>query len=155
MKAYRSAHQQLVRASPTIPTAASVGVFGEEVAAEHRYGEVRPSSDERKHKAKAKLDTDLYTRRSQAIGIEQYKKLVQKETRRSRKTFTRAACHGSRRRVRSWWNPKAGITAGWKIPDEIGTGASVQAMVFGNMGDSSATGVGFPHARPCDGAKTF
>ena len=30
-----------------------------------------------------------------------------------------------------------------KIPDEWGTAVSVQAMVFGNMGDTSATGVAF------------
>jgi pyruvate,orthophosphate dikinase len=30
-----------------------------------------------------------------------------------------------------------------KIPDEWGTAVNVQAMVFGNMGDTSATGVGF------------
>ncbi len=29
------------------------------------------------------------------------------------------------------------------IPDEWGTAVSVQAMVFGNMGDTSATGVCF------------
>jgi len=41
-----------------------------------------------------------------------------------------------------------------KIPDEIGTGATVQAMVFGNMGDTSATGVGFTRD-PATGEKTF
>src|SRR5258706_10399476 len=30
-----------------------------------------------------------------------------------------------------------------KIPDNIGTGVNVQAMVFGNMGNDSATGVAF------------
>lgn len=30
-----------------------------------------------------------------------------------------------------------------KIPDNIGTGVNVQTMVFGNMGDDSATGVAF------------
>jgi pyruvate,orthophosphate dikinase len=30
-----------------------------------------------------------------------------------------------------------------KIPDELGTGVNVQAMVFGNMGNDSATGVAF------------
>jgi pyruvate,orthophosphate dikinase len=30
-----------------------------------------------------------------------------------------------------------------KIPDEIGTAANVQAMVFGNLGETSGTGVGF------------
>ena len=45
---------------------------------------------------------------------------------------------------RSWWNPKAAYYRKMeKIPDEIGTAANVQAMVFGNMGDTSATGVGF------------
>ena len=30
-----------------------------------------------------------------------------------------------------------------KIPDDLGTAVNVQAMVFGNLGDTSATGVGF------------
>ncbi len=30
-----------------------------------------------------------------------------------------------------------------KIPDDLGTAVNVQAMVFGNMGETSATGVGF------------
>ena len=30
-----------------------------------------------------------------------------------------------------------------KIPDEWGTAVNVQSMVFGNMGDNSATGVAF------------
>ena len=41
-----------------------------------------------------------------------------------------------------------------KIPDELGTAANVQAMVFGNMGDSSATGVGFTRD-PSTGEKVF
>ena len=41
-----------------------------------------------------------------------------------------------------------------KIPDEIGTAANVQAMVFGNMGDSSGTGVGFTRD-PATGEKVF
>src|SRR5271168_3051139 len=56
---------------------------------------------------------------------------------------------------RSWWNPKAAYYRKMeKIPDEIGTAASVQAMVFGNLGDTSATGVGFTRD-PATGAKTF
>ena len=30
-----------------------------------------------------------------------------------------------------------------KIPDELGTAANIQAMVFGNLGETSGTGVGF------------
>ena len=41
-----------------------------------------------------------------------------------------------------------------KIPDDLGTAVSVQAMVFGNMGDSSATGVGFTR-NPSTGEKIF
>ena len=40
------------------------------------------------------------------------------------------------------------------IPDNTGTAVSVQAMVFGNMGDSSATGVCFTRD-PKNGAKIF
>ncbi len=40
------------------------------------------------------------------------------------------------------------------IPDEWGTAVSVQSMVFGNMGDSSATGVAFTR-NPATGEKYF
>ena len=56
---------------------------------------------------------------------------------------------------RSWWNPKASYYRKMeKIPDEIGTAANVQAMVFGNLGDTSATGVGFTRD-PATGEKVF
>jgi len=41
-----------------------------------------------------------------------------------------------------------------KIPDEIGTAVNVQSMVFGNMGETSGTGVGFTR-NPATGAKEF
>jgi pyruvate,orthophosphate dikinase len=40
------------------------------------------------------------------------------------------------------------------IPDNLGTACNVQAMVFGNMGDSSGTGVGFTRD-PSTGEKKF
>ncbi len=44
----------------------------------------------------------------------------------------------------SWMNERACVyRAQNKIPDEWGTAVNVQAMVFGNMGDNCATGVGF------------
>ena len=111
--------------------------------------------DERKRKAKAKLDTDLNDADLKAI-IDQYKKLVQKETKKPFPQDPREQLSMSRDAVfRSWWNPKAAYYRKMeKIPDEIGTAASVQAMVFGNMGDTSATGVGFTRD-PATGAKTF
>ena len=55
----------------------------------------------------------------------------------------------------SWNNPRA-ITYRRlnDIPGTLGTAVNVQAMVFGNMGDTSATGVGFTR-NPSTGAKEF
>src|SRR5580658_6802469 len=111
--------------------------------------------DERKHKAKAKLDTDLTADDLQAV-IDQYKKLVQKETKKPFPQDAREQLSMSRDAVfRSWWNPKAAYYRKMeKIPDEIGTAANVQAMVFGNLGDTSATGVGFTRD-PATAERTF
>ncbi len=111
--------------------------------------------DERKRKAKAKLDTDLSAEDLKAI-VDQYKKLVQKETKKPFPQDAREQLAMARDAVfRSWWNPKAAYYRRMeKIPDEIGTAASVQAMVFGNMGNSSATGVGFTRD-PATGEKLF
>jgi len=111
--------------------------------------------DTRKHKAKTKSDTDLSAKDLQAI-IEDYKKLVQKETKKPFPQDAREQLTMSRDAVfRSWWNPKAAYYRKMeKIPDEIGTGASVQAMVFGNTGNTSATGVGFTRD-PATGEKVF
>ena len=111
--------------------------------------------DARKAKAKVKLDTDLTAADLQAI-IEDYKKLVQKETKKPFPQDAHEQLAMSRDAVfRSWWNPKASYYRKMeKIPDEIGTAANVQAMVFGNLGDTSATGVGFTRD-PATGEKIF
>ncbi len=111
--------------------------------------------DERKHKAKVKLDTDLSAADLVAI-IEQYKKLVQKETKQPFPQDAREQLAMSRDAVfRSWWNPKAAYYRKMeKIPDEIGTAASVQAMVFGNMGEHSRYRSRF-HARSRNGREDF
>jgi pyruvate,orthophosphate dikinase len=111
--------------------------------------------DSRKAKVKAKLDTDLNADDLKAI-IEDYKKLVQKETGQPFPQDPRAQLSMSRDAVfRSWWTPKAAYYRKMeKIPDDIGTAANVQAMVFGNMGDTSGTGVGFTRD-PGSGEKVF
>jgi pyruvate,orthophosphate dikinase len=44
----------------------------------------------------------------------------------------------------SWQNPRAAVYRKMHdIPESWGTACNVQAMVFGNLGDSSATGVAF------------
>ncbi|HEY2572556.1 MAG TPA: pyruvate, phosphate dikinase, partial [Verrucomicrobiaceae bacterium] len=111
--------------------------------------------DSRKHKAKAKLDTGLSAEDLQAI-IADYKKLIEKETKKPFPQDAREQLTMSRDAVfRSWWNPKAAYYRKMeKIPDEIGTAATVQTMVFGNMGENSATGVGFTRD-PGTGEKVF
>lgn len=45
---------------------------------------------------------------------------------------------------KSWSNPRAKVYRKiHKIPEDLGTAVNVQAMVFGNMGSNSATGVAF------------
>ncbi|HLK19353.1 MAG TPA: pyruvate, phosphate dikinase [Bryobacteraceae bacterium] len=111
--------------------------------------------DHRKHKAKVKLDTDLTADDLKAI-IADYKKLVKKETGKEFPQDAYQQLAMSRDAVfRSWWGPNATTYRRMeKIPDELGTAANVQAMVFGNMGDNSGTGVGFTR-NPATGEKEF
>jgi pyruvate,orthophosphate dikinase len=111
--------------------------------------------DARKKKAKVKLDTELTADDLKAI-IADYKKLVHKETGKPFPQDAREQLAMSRDAVfRSWWNPKAAYYRKMeKIPDEIGTAANVQTMVFGNTGDQSGTGVGFTRD-PATGEKVF
>src|SRR5579864_6556530 len=111
--------------------------------------------DERKKKVKVKLDTDLTADDLKAI-IEDYKKLVKKETGKPFPQDAREQLAMSRDAVfRSWWGKNAVTYRRMeKIPDEIGTAANVQTMVFGNMGDDSGTGVGFTR-NPSTGEKVF
>ncbi|HXJ42822.1 MAG TPA: PEP/pyruvate-binding domain-containing protein, partial [Bryobacteraceae bacterium] len=131
-----------------------IQMFGE-VALEIEMEKFDHIFDTRKEKAKVKSDTDLTAADLKAIIVD-YKKLVLKETKkafpqdpREQLTLSVGAVFGS------WWNPKACYYRQMeKIPDNIGTAANVQAMVFGNLGDTSATGVGFTRD-PGSGEKVF
>ena len=111
--------------------------------------------DGRKKKVKAKFDTDLTAEDLKAVIVD-YKKLVEKKT---GKPFPQEAIQQlalSRDAVfRSWFNARAKHYRKMNnIPDNLGTAVNVQAMVFGNMGDTSATGVGFTR-NPSTGEKVF
>ena len=111
--------------------------------------------DARKKKAKAKFDTDLTAEDLKAV-IADYKKLVQKKT---GKPFPQEALEQlsmSRDAVFRSWNGKRAIEYRRieGIPDNLGTAVNVQAMVFGNLGETSATGVGFTR-NPSTGEKAF
>jgi pyruvate,orthophosphate dikinase len=56
---------------------------------------------------------------------------------------------------RSWNNPRAiSYRKLNNIPGDLGTAVNIQAMVYGNMGNTSGTGVGFTR-NPATGAKEF
>ncbi|MBI2388074.1 MAG: pyruvate, phosphate dikinase [Deltaproteobacteria bacterium] len=89
-------------------------------------------------------DSDIDAPRLQKI-VEQYKKLVESKCGKPFPQDPQAQLWGAIEAVfRSWMNPRA-VTYRkiHDIPATWGTACNVQAMVFGNMGDTSATGVAF------------
>ena len=118
----------------------------------HDFDEV---FDGQKKKAKAKLDTELTAEDLQQV-IVGYKKLVQKKTGKPFPQDAMEQLTGARDAVfRSWFNDRAKHYRKMnQIPDDLGTAVNVQAMVFGNMGETSATGVGFTR-NPATGEKKF
>ena len=112
--------------------------------------------DEVKKQAGAKVDTDL-TEQDLVEVVNRYKAVVR--SRRAASDFPQdplTQLRGARDAVfRSWNNARAiEYRRIYDIPDAIGTAVNVQAMVFGNMGDRSATGVGFTR-NPATGANEF
>ncbi|MGH9556619.1 MAG: pyruvate, phosphate dikinase [Terriglobales bacterium] len=111
--------------------------------------------DAKKKQRRAKLDTDLDAKALREI-IEAYKKVVQKHARRDFPQDPQEQLMLARDAVfRSWNNERAKTYRRINnIADDLGTAVNVQAMVFGNLGDTSGTGVGFTR-NPATGAKEF
>src|SRR5438094_4552647 len=109
----------------------------------------------RKKKVKAKFDTDLTADDLKAVIVD-YKKLVQKKSGKPLQQDAREQLGMARDAVfRSWHNPRAIHYRKMNgIPDSLGTAVNIQAMVFGNLGETSATGVGFTR-NPSTGEKKF
>jgi pyruvate,orthophosphate dikinase len=108
----------------------------------------------KKHK-KARLDTGLDAKALKEV-IEEYKKVIRKHTRHDFPQDPHEQLVMARDAVfRSWQNDRAKhyrrINS---ISDDLGTAVNVQAMVFGNLGDTSGTGVGFTR-NPAIGTKEF
>jgi pyruvate,orthophosphate dikinase len=111
--------------------------------------------DGQKKKKKVKLDTELTAEDLKQV-IEEYKKVVRKETGKDFPQDPQVQLNMAIEAVfRSWYNPRAKTYRRLnKISDDLGTAVNVQTMVFGNMGDTSGTGVGFTR-NPATGAKEF
>jgi len=111
--------------------------------------------DAKKKQKKAKLDTDLDAKALKEV-IEEYKKVVKKHTKRDFPQDAHEQLVMARDAVfRSWQNDRAKHYRRINnISDDLGTAVNVQAMVFGNLGDTSGTGVGFTR-NPAIGTKEF
>src|SRR6266478_1378628 len=109
----------------------------------------------RKKKAGAKFDTDLTAEDLKAVIVD-YKKLVEKKSGHPFPQDARQQLAMARDAVFRSWNGKRAITYRRmnQIPDNLGTAVNVQTMVFGNLGETSATGVGFTR-NPSTGEKKF
>ncbi len=111
--------------------------------------------DTKKKQKKAKLDTDLDAKALQEV-IAEYKKVVKKHAKRDFPQDPREQLVLARDAVfRSWQNDRAKHYRRMNnIDDMLGTAVNVQAMVFGNLGDTSGSGVGFTR-NPAIGTKEF
>ena len=99
------------------------------------------------------LDTAITADEWQAL-IVRYKTLVEEHTGSAFPQDVKEQLWGAVGAVFKSWNGARAITYRKlnNIPEDWGTAVNVQAMVFGNMGDTSATGVAFTR-NPSTGAK--
>jgi pyruvate, orthophosphate dikinase len=111
--------------------------------------------DGKKKQRKVKLDTELTAKDLKEV-INEYKKVVKKHAKKDFPQNAHDQLVMSRDAVfRSWGNARAKVYRRMNnIDDYIGTAVNVQAMVFGNLGETSGTGVGFTR-NPATGAKEF
>jgi len=109
----------------------------------------------KKEKKDVKLDTSLLVEDLRDM-ISSYKRLIRKKSGEEFPFDPFKQLEMARDAVfKSWNNPRA-ITYRRmnNIPADLGTAVNVQAMVFGNMGESSCTGVGFTR-NPSTGENKF
>ena len=103
----------------------------------------------------ARLDTELDEVALREV-VERFKAVAVRESGEPFPLEPRRQLRMARDAVfRSWQNPRAKeYRRIYDIPDAIGTAVNVQAMVFGNTGERSGTGVGFTR-NPATGANEF
>ncbi|MDR0205896.1 MAG: pyruvate, phosphate dikinase [Bacteroidales bacterium] len=100
--------------------------------------------DEFKQAKGYKSDTEITADELMQLA-EDFKALVKKHIGVEFPDDARTQLEGGIKAVFKSWNGKKAVSYRRieSIPDDWGTAVNVQAMVFGNMGDSSATGVAF------------
>ncbi len=111
--------------------------------------------EKQKKRIGVKFDTDLQEKDFKKI-INEYKSIYRKKVGKIFPQEPLEQLASARDAVFKSWNNQRAITYRKlnKIPDDLGTAVNVQAMVFGNLGNNSATGVGFTR-NPSTGKKEF
>lgn len=111
--------------------------------------------DEIKHANKIKQDTEMTTAMLKEL-VAKYKVLYKKETGEEFPQDPITQLKRSRDAVfRSWMNDRAIVYRRLNnVPGDWGTAVNVQEMVFGNMGETSGTGVAFTR-NPSTGENKF
>jgi pyruvate,orthophosphate dikinase len=118
--------------------------------AHHHFEEIL---DDHKDRNGYTLDTDLNAEDLEQL-VTRYKKRVEEETGKPFPQDPHAQLCGAIGAVFGSWMNQRAITYRrlHNIPESWGTAVNVQAMVFGNMGETSATGVAFTR-NPSTGEK--
>ena len=111
--------------------------------------------DEYKHAKGYKSDTDLSAEDLKVL-VDSFKKTVKRVLKKDFPDDPMEQLWGGIAAVFKSWNGKRAISYRRieGIPDDWGTPTNVQAMVFGNMGNTSATGVAFTR-NPATGENKF
>jgi len=109
----------------------------------------------KKKEVGAKYDTDLTAEDLKDL-IEQFKEIFQKHANKPFPQDPWEQLLDAIKAVFRSWNTKRAVDYRrvHKIPEDWGTAVNVQTMVFGNMGEDSATGVAFTRD-PATGEKRF
>src|ERR1700738_5188409 len=108
-----------------------------------------------KKEAGVEKDLDLTADHFKVL-VEKFKRLIKERTGKNFPQDPRQQLWGAIGAVFGSWNNDRAIVyrRKYNIPHEWGTAVNVQTMVFGNMGESSATGVAFTRD-PASGEKVF
>jgi pyruvate,orthophosphate dikinase len=130
-------------------------VMGVQARSEEEEDPFHEILEKMKRKLKIETDSDLSTENLKTL-VDQYKALIRKRTRSAFPQDVFEQLWGATSAVFSSWRNERAILyrQQYAIPAEWGTAVNIQAMVFGNAGDDSATGVAFTRD-PANGEKVF
>ncbi|MDX1490313.1 MAG: pyruvate, phosphate dikinase [Pseudohongiellaceae bacterium] len=130
-------------------------VMGVQAADEESHDPFHEALDAAKAAKGVSLDTELTVEDLKEL-VDEYKRIIHKHTGSAFPQDVYEQLWGATGAVfGSWKNDRAILyRQQYGIPAEWGTAVNIQAMVFGNAGDDSATGVAFTRD-PANGEKAF